>query len=137
MSERPQIKYKKSRSRSAVTNGTSILPGTDHRSKWMRRLRDISEMYVSDLGGIDNISTAEHSLIRRIATLTVELEKLEAKFAAAEDDCDPRDIDLYARATGHLRRCVETLGIKRRPKDVTLTLAEHIARRQSEPDGDE
>ena len=87
MTERPQIKYK-SRSRSAITNGTNLLPDTDHRSKWMRRLRDIGEMYISDLGGIDNMSTAEHSLIRRIATLTVELEKLEAKFATTEDPSD-------------------------------------------------
>jgi hypothetical protein len=136
VSERPTIKYKKSRAKSAITNGSAILPDVDHRSRWARRLRDIGELYVSDLGGIENVSTAEHSLIRRIATLTVELEKLEAKFANA-GDASPQELDLYSRATGHLRRCVETLGIKRRPKDVTLTLAEHIAKRRSEADGDE
>jgi hypothetical protein len=44
-------------------------------------VRDIFEVHTADLGGVDSASTAELSIARRVATLTVELETLEASFA--------------------------------------------------------
>ena len=73
--------------RSRVTNGRSLfVKGGDGRGPWARRLRDVLELHVSDLGGADNCSQAELSIIRRIATLTVELERVEARFAVGEGD---------------------------------------------------
>ena len=36
-------------------------------------------------------------------------------------------MDLYARLTGHLRRCYESLGIRREAKDITPSLDVYLA----------
>jgi hypothetical protein len=59
------------------------LPGVDGRSVWVRRCTDVIAAYIADLGGADNCSAAERSIIRRASTLTVELERFEVKFAMA------------------------------------------------------
>jgi hypothetical protein len=111
--------------RSSVTNGSIVLAGVDGRSTWVRRLRDLIELHVADLGGPDAISQAERSIVRRAATLEVELERLESVFASA-GEATPTQLDLYQRAAGNLRRLLEALGLQRRPKDVTPTLSEII-----------
>lgn len=116
------------RNRSKTTNGTAVVVGADGRSLWQRRFRDLVELHISDLGGKSVISQAEYSIVRRAATLTVELEKLEMRFADAEH-ADPKDLDLYQRSAGNLRRLLESVGLKRRAKDVTPTLKGFIAAR--------
>jgi hypothetical protein len=76
-----------------------------------RRFRDLIKLHLSDLGGESEASEAEKSLIRRVATLAVELELLEVRFATANGQASMRDIDLYIRATGCLRRVLEALGL--------------------------
>jgi hypothetical protein len=101
-----------------------LLPGIDGRSWWTRRARELIASYVTDLGGADNVSVAERSIIRRIATLQIELERLEFKFAMLPDTvpADPADVDLYQRTAGGFRRLLETVGIKRRARTVETTL---------------
>jgi hypothetical protein len=116
--------------RSAITNGTSLLgPGVDGRSPWVRRCKDLINIHLADLGGIDNASAAERSLIRRACVITVELEALEAKFASA-GRASAEDLDLYQRTAGNLRRLLEGVGVKRVPLDITpppvSDYAEHI-----------
>lgn len=106
------------RQRSRVTNGTQLLPGVPNTNAWARRAKDIIGMHLVDLGGVENATTAERSIVRRAATLTVELERLEAKFARAGEASD-RDLDLYQRTAGNLRRLLEAVGIARRPRDIT------------------
>src|SRR6478672_7710647 len=65
--------------KSKLTNGAT-LPGVDGRSSWVRRLRDLMALHLSDLGGEAAVSEAEKSIIRRAATLTVVLERLELVF---------------------------------------------------------
>jgi hypothetical protein len=101
------------------------LPGVDGRSTWVRRLRDLIEAHVGDLGGDDRISEAERSIVRRAATLTVELERLEAKFAVA-GEAAPADLDLYQRTAGNLRRLLEAVGLERRQRDVTPDLRTYL-----------
>lgn len=113
----PSVTPRKGRSK--VTNGKVLIAGVDGRSPWVRRCKDIIASHLSDLGGAENTSAAERSIIRRASTLTVELERLEAKFAAAEAASDS-DLDLYQRTAGNLRRLLEAIGIQRRPRDVTL-----------------
>ena len=60
---------------SALTNGKFILAGTDHRSAWMRRLRDLVQAHISDLGGDDVISHSERMLINRASMLALQLER--------------------------------------------------------------
>jgi hypothetical protein len=105
--------------RSRVTNGKTLFAaGGDMRSPWARRLRDLIGLHISDLGGIENVSEAERSLVRRAAVLTVELERLEARFAVNEASGD--DLDLYQRTAGNLRRLLESLGLRRRPREIDL-----------------
>ena len=44
--------------RSAVSNGTRLLPGVDGRNAWARRCRDIMREHLADLGGLSNTSAA-------------------------------------------------------------------------------
>jgi hypothetical protein len=111
--------------RSAVTNGRRLfVAGGDGRSPWARRLRDVMELHISDLGGTDVMSEAEHSIVRRAATITIELERLEAKFSAGE--AVDGDLDLYQRGANSLRRLLETVGLERRARDVTPDLKTYL-----------
>jgi hypothetical protein len=44
------------RLRSAISNGSSLLADCDHRSAWMRRLKDLIADHVSDLGGAEALT---------------------------------------------------------------------------------
>lgn len=116
--------------RSAVTNGTALLPGVDHRSTWVRRIRDLQSLHIVDLGGEDTLSEAEFSIIRRIATMTVALEQMEQGFAIAGAATVP-ELDAYQRASNSLRRLLETIGIRRRPKDVTPDIRTYLANKRA------
>jgi hypothetical protein len=108
------------RQRSAVTNGR-MLAGVDMRSAWARRLKDLVLAHVQDLGGEGAISAAELSIVRRAATLEVECELLEARFAK-RGQSTREDLDLYSRAAGNLRRLLDGVGLKRRePPQPTLS----------------
>ena len=114
--------------RSRITNG-KLLPGiVDERSAWVRRCKDVIASHLSD---IPDATAAERSIIRRASVLTVELERLEAKFAVA-GEATSDDLDLYQRMTNTLRRSLEAIGLQRRPRDVTLSLAD-IMRENQQP----
>lgn len=109
---------RKPESLSRVTNGTALfLEEVDGRTVWPRRFRDLIDLHVADLGGEGEISEAERQLVRRCATLGVELERLEAEFAV-EGQADPEKLDLYIRASGALKRLWDALGLERRQKRV-------------------
>lgn len=104
-----------------MTNGKRVFVDGDGNAAWTRRWRDLVAAHGSDLGGMDTLSEAQSSLIRRVSTIEIELEQLEGKLSKGE----AVDLDGYTRAAGHLRRILETLGIERRPRDVTtLSLAD-------------
>jgi len=115
----------KPQSRSRISNGSSVLPGVDGRSTWVRRLRDLIGLHLSDLGGDAAVSEAERSIVRRIATLTVELERLEACFAIA-GSASADQLDLYQRTANSLRRLLESVGLERRARDVSPTLSDML-----------
>jgi|SRR5580704_2737211 hypothetical protein len=121
------IDVPKPQARSRVSNGSAVLPGVDGRSTWVRRLRDLMGLHLSDLGGDDAVSEAERSIVRRVATLTVELERMEAGFAVA-GEAQPGQLDLYQRTANSLRRLLESIGLQRRPKDVTPDPLQYAAR---------
>jgi len=109
--------------RSKVTNGVKLLPGVDGRNVWARRFYDLCASHAQDAGGPDTLSEAQISLIRRAAALEVTLENLEQAMAQGQDV----DLDQYSRAAGHLRRILETVGVKRAARDVTPSLSAIIA----------
>ena len=129
--DRPAVDRPKDRQKSRITNGSALLPGVDQRCAWVRRAKDVIAAHLSDVGGVDNTSAAERSIIRRASVLTVELERLEAKFALAEQ-ASPEDLDLYQRTAGNLRRLLEAVGLRRRAKDITDIDPLDYARQHSE-----
>src|ERR1700722_12819065 len=88
------IARQKNRRKSKQANGTSLLPGVDGRSAWVRRDKELIADHPSGLGGIDNVSAAERSIIRRACVLTVELERMERTFALA-GEASAEDLDIY------------------------------------------
>jgi len=124
-SDRPTVGHLKNPQRSRITNGSALLPGVDGRSAWIRRCKDVIAAHLSDLGGADSVSEAEHSIVRRCATLTVELERLEAVFATA-GEATADQLDLYQRTANSLRRHLETIGIERRSRLVGPSFSEAL-----------
>ena len=114
----PKVAPAKDPQRSRITNGSAFLPGIDNRGPWIRRCKDVIAAHLSDLGGPDNTSAAERSIIRRVGVLTAELEHLEVRFATA-GEANAEDLDLYQRTANSLRRLLEAVGLQRRTRDVT------------------
>jgi hypothetical protein len=120
-----QVEDPKTKGRSRISNGPARLTDVDGRSGWARRLRDLIGLHLSDLGGEDMASEAERSIVRRVATLTVELERMETIFALA-GEAQPEQLELYQRVSNTLRRHLEAIGIKRVPRNVTPTLEQYL-----------
>lgn len=114
--------------RSAVTNGRRVFVEGDGNSAWTRRFKDIISEHASDLGGLDVLSQAQQALIRRAATLSVQLEAMEGRLSEGLDI----DMDLYGRLTGHQARVLQALGLRRALKDVTPDLRTYLAQRKKE-----
>jgi hypothetical protein len=89
------------------------------------------QLHLSDLGGDAAVSEAERSIIRRCATLTVELERMEAVFAVT-GEAQPDQLDLYQRTAGSLRRLLEAVGLERRAKNVTPDLHAYLEAKAAE-----
>jgi hypothetical protein len=79
----------------------------------MRRLRDLLAAHLADAGGEDILSEGQKALIRRCAMIELQLEMLDSKFANNEGIASHKDLDLYARTSGNLRRLLESLGVNR------------------------
>lgn len=115
------------RVRSALTNGSTLLD-CDHRSAWMRRLRDLIVEHENDLGGEDYVSESERRLVRRSAMLTLQLEMMEQHWASNNGEAKPSSLELYQRTSSALRRLLESLGLQRRSRDVTPpTVEQYLA----------
>jgi|SRR6516165_1550422 len=113
--------------RSRITNGTALLPTVDGRSLWARLMRDTCRAVIQHCGGDSAISELERMTARRIGALEAELIHMEDKFAtirAAGGEPDAGSLDLYQRLANSQRRCCESIGWQRRPKD--LTMAPHL-----------
>ena len=122
----PPVVSRPPRTRSKISNGRALFDeGVDGRGSWPRRLRDLLVLHVNDLGGEDIVTAAERSIIRRVATITVELELLEKKFALS-DGAAAGDLALYLTAANTLRRLLETVGLQRRSRDITPTLSDYL-----------
>jgi hypothetical protein len=120
----------KPEARSRITNGSELLPDVDGRSSWVRRFRDVQALHLSDLGGQANVSEAEKAIARRAACLIVELEQMEQKFAT-QGQSEGAQLDQYQRVSNTLRRLLESLGLERRQRDVTPSVAQYLGQEQA------
>lgn len=89
--------------RSAVSNGTRVLPGVDGRSPGARRFHDIVTDLRAEFG--EPLSTAENLMIRNAATLSIAAEDL----AAAQARGEPIDPDMLTRAANGATRALAAL----------------------------
>ncbi len=107
----------KSHGRARVTNGSELFAEhVDGRSVWPRRFRDLIQLHLSDLGGPEVCSEAQVSLVRRVSTLEIELERLEFEFARPDRTAGNRALDRYSMLANTLRRLLTTLGLERTNK---------------------
>ncbi len=113
---RDQSLVNKSKGCSRVSNGSALfVEKIDGRTPWARRFRDLIELHLADLGGPDNVNEAQCALIRRIATLECECERLEGEFAKPDRIAGAKALDLYSRLSNTLRRLLDALHVDRRP----------------------
>jgi hypothetical protein len=101
----------KSAQKSAVANGTKLLPGVDGRSPWVRRAKGLINELLADLGGAGNVNAAQCAIVRRAAMLATQLEKLEAQFATREPSV--AEMDCYLRGTDSLKQLLDSVGLRR------------------------
>jgi hypothetical protein len=118
--------------RSSVSNGRFLFNHLDHRSAWMRRYRDLILLHESDLGGEANLLESERRLVRRAATITIELELMERQFAEDQKLADRALLETFQRMTNTLRRTLESLGLRRRPKDISPKSLDEYLRDRAE-----
>jgi len=99
--------------------------GGGGRSAWSRRWRDLCLSHAKDLGGTELLSEAQISIVKRVAALECECERLEAQMSEGK----AIDTNAYGRLCGRLARMVELIGIKRfaRPLDPQGELARAFA----------
>jgi hypothetical protein len=117
--------------KSKTANGsTQLFAGAMSRSVWARKCRETLAELVTDLGGPENLSAAERNLLRRASVLTTELTRIEEALANSPDIL-PELILLYAKASGNLRRLLEAVGLRRRPRDITPSLHDYLRSRAS------
>lgn len=103
--------------RSAVSNsiangGRRLFVEQPESTKWRRRWTDLYTSISNDLGGNHkDLSEAQRQLVRRVATMCVESEKMEHLSILGE----PFPIELYCSMASRLAYLFQKLGIKRQP----------------------
>jgi hypothetical protein len=137
MSDACSIESLSPRGRSRVTNArlggkvnaATLFVDIDGRTAWGRRYRDVVAALVDDAGGLSSLTELRYVLIRRVAALVLEAERMEVSLANGEKI----DVDLLARISSHIRRMSETIGLDRVARDVTPSLSDIIRRHAEKP----
>lgn len=91
------------------------LSDLDGRTMASRRAFALVAAIEEDLGGTARLATGERQIIQRSAVLGAMAEDLEARWLSGQE-IDPGELCVLANCQ---RRLFETLGLERRPKDVT------------------
>jgi hypothetical protein len=121
MAKRKRAVVNQMKIRSAISNGTHLLNDCDHRSKAMRRLRDLLVSYENDLGGRDILSQGQLALLRRGSCLQLQAELMEQSWARNGGQASRDQLECYQRVTNSMRRVIESLGLNdgRKQRDVS------------------
>jgi hypothetical protein len=94
----------------------------DLRCVAAKKVRQLVLTWENELGGADNTTESLRQLIQRAALLSVLIESSEAEWLAGGTLAE----QTYFTAVNSLRRILTTLGLDRRARDVTPTLADII-----------
>jgi hypothetical protein len=108
--------------RDKLTNGSKTLPDTDGRLRIARRFRCIANAVLADQGGVELCSESRRQLIRRFSAACVLAEELEGRLARGEEI----DVERHALLCSTLTRLAQRIGIDRRAKNITPSLAEYL-----------
>lgn len=101
--------------------GRITLTGVDGRSQMARRYREIHAQIEADMGG--DMSEAQRAIASRAVTLAVWCESAEAELAQGGEF----SVQEYATVANAMRRLLCDLGLERKAKDITGTLASYLA----------
>lgn len=99
------------------------LADLDKRTTAAKRAREIIDALRSDLGGADQLATGEAQLIQHAGMLGTMAEDIEARWLSGQP-VDPTVLCTLANAQ---RRLFETVGLRRRPRDCTPSVADYVA----------
>jgi hypothetical protein len=114
--------------RSAVTNGTQLLPGIDGRSPDARRFRDLVSSFAAELGGMGELTEAEMAIIRAAAAMTAQSERTQAAMVNG----DAVDAEQVTRLMNSQARALKALDamkrrrMSRKPTGVVAYLASKV-----------
>jgi len=104
-----RAKDTKKYSRCRITNHVDLLPNVDGNSAQARRFKDLVLMLIADSGGLDMCSEIRIGLIRRLASVTVTSEWLEADLINGE----PVDTATLCQLASTALRISTKLGLER------------------------
>jgi hypothetical protein len=114
--------------RSGLTNDPFRLPGVDMGTRQGRRFRDLVSDLAAELGGVDRLGVIDLALVRQAAMDIIRTETMQGALMRGE----AIDHEELTRAGNSARSALTKLGIKRRQRDPTPTLAEYLAANHSE-----
>lgn len=95
------------------------LDDVDQRTAMYQRMVQLRDAYRSDLGG--DPTTGQDAIVQRIVCLQAWAEDAEAQYLQT----GALDIATHTTATNALRRLLADIGLERRQRDVTPSLAEY------------
>ena len=119
--------------RSRISNHRDLLPNLMGTSSGARRFRDLVNAYISDAGGIENVSAVKLDLIRRLAAITVQCELLESAALQGQKV----DISILCTLASTSVRISSRLGLERVPREVEnlqTVIQKDLERQQQEAD---
>ena len=94
----------------------------DGRTLASRRAKALIAAFETDLGGADRLTTAETALIARAALLATMCESHEAEWLQSGEI----KVETYTACCNTLRRLLQSVGLQRRPRDVTPSLTDYL-----------
>jgi hypothetical protein len=95
----------------------------DGRTAAARRARELIEAIETDLGGGDRLSEGSRQLVQRAAVLGTFIESCEALWLGGK----AVELGDYLAAINSQRRVLATIGLERRARNVTPSVAEYVA----------
>ncbi|MDT3686481.1 MAG: hypothetical protein RO009_15715 [Pseudorhodoplanes sp.] len=98
------------------------LADLDRRTSAFRKTEALIVALESDLGGSEALTTGERQLVQRAAVLGSMIEDMETRWIGGA----PLDTTAFCTVVNAQRRVLETIGIKRRQRDVTPNLSDYI-----------
>jgi hypothetical protein len=87
----------------------------DRRTAAAQRAVQLVDAIGNDLGGSDRLSEGTRMLVQRAAVLNTFIESCEVRWLAGESI----ELGDYLAAINCQRRCLESIGLDRLPRDVT------------------